>query len=113
MSLADSENVTCPESEKIVGHGALVVHGAGDVTLVRTSEVSEPDAVPAVGPPRTPSSELTTSNTGDRSCRTTSPHDVVAAINPISPATRMPFRIACASRLALDDPRRNEDQQLR
>src|SRR6185503_2095078 len=71
-----------PRSLKMVGHGLSCVHGAGEVTLVRTSESRTDDAGPGVTAPRIPWSESSTMNDPPRPSRATEPHDTVAATRP-------------------------------
>jgi hypothetical protein len=52
--------------------------GAGDVTMVSTSELRNPLAVPVDVPPRDAVSLSITSRTGALPSRTTSPHDTHA-----------------------------------
>ena len=58
----------------------MAEQGAGDVTLVRTSDCNVPLGVPAVRPPLDACSRSMTRNMGERPSRTTSPHDVVALL---------------------------------
>src|SRR5438876_2194531 len=120
MSFGTILRITCPPSENTVGHGDFAEHGSGDVTFVMTSEESVPVNVPeAVEEPRAAASESMTSRTGALPCRTTSPQDTVATTSAVSPAGRAHLLIDIdlarppdAFRLALDDSRRDEDQQL-
>src|SRR4051794_35958126 len=79
----------CPRSPKIVGHGLSGAHGAGDVTLVITSDVSVADAVPSVAAPRMPASESMTMYEDARPLRTTLPHDTDAATSAATAANRL------------------------
>ena len=78
MSFNTMRSVTLPESLNTVGHGAVAEHGAGDVTMVSTSELRNPLAVPVDVPPRDAVSLSITSRTGALPSRTTSPHDTHA-----------------------------------
>src|SRR4051794_17203575 len=103
-----------PRSPNTVGHGVSVVHGDGDVTFVMTSEVSVVAGVPMVAAPRMPASESITRYDDARPVRTTSPHETDTATIATSKEIRVRRCIRvilCSS--ALDDARRDEDQQLR
>src|SRR5580704_9115815 len=78
MSFSASDRLTVPLSAKIVGHGVVVVHGRGVVTIVITLDCSTLVGAPPPGPPGTPWRLLMMRNTGERPWRTTSPHEPAA-----------------------------------
>src|SRR5262245_14288721 len=82
MSFGTSRRPTCPLSLKIVGHGDVVVHGAGDVLTVRTSDASGTPKVAAVAPPRCAVNVSITRKLGLLPSRTTSPQDTAEAVTP-------------------------------
>src|SRR5437868_3301088 len=81
--------VASPRSLKMVGHGAEVVHGAGDVTFVMTSEDSGFPAVPRVAAPRMPASESMIRYEGALPERTTSPHDAAVGMRATAASKRV------------------------
>jgi hypothetical protein len=94
ISFGTSLSTTTPASLNTVGHGAETEQGSGVVTLVRTSEISGLLGVAVVpDAPRMPSSESITSNTGDRPCVTTLPHEIVLAASAVTPMKRVRLRI--------------------
>ncbi len=52
MSFSGARSVTAPISSNIVGHGTVVVHGEGEVTLVITSDNRLVVCGPGVPAPR-------------------------------------------------------------
>src|SRR4051812_12407468 len=110
MSFCDRWNVAVALSENTVGHGAAAVHGGGVRISVTTSDCSVPDGGPAVTPPRDACSVSSTTNTGERPWRTTSPHDTLAAAAAASTAAIILWRmcIEVITRLPFADARRDE-----
>src|SRR2546428_9216437 len=92
MSLGDRCRLTRPGSPKTVGHGDVFVHGAGDVTLVSTSEARTDVNVPG-RLPGAPSSAPMTRNMAPLPCRTTSPHEAAAPTRAASPTRRDTLRM--------------------
>src|ERR1700691_4468727 len=88
MSFRDSLSTTSPISLNTVGHGVLSEHGAGDVTLVMTSDVRLPPK-PCGLLPCAASSCVLTRITGDLPVRTTLPHDAPEATSAARVRTRM------------------------
>ena len=78
MFIGDRLTVAVPESLKTVGHGFAVVHMPPDVTSVRTSDVRNDDAWPAVAAPLLPVKLLMTRNIGELQLRSAEPHEVAA-----------------------------------
>ena len=87
--LSGARRTTDPVSPKIVGHGAAVVQGAGEVTLVITSETRIVVPAPGVAAPREPVSESITRKTGDLLSRTTSPHERLPAASAARSVTKL------------------------
>src|SRR4051794_35218791 len=115
MSFAARLRFMVPLSPKIVGHGLVGEQVPPLVTIVSTSETRFDDPVPlALGPPRVAVTEFTTSITGARLLRTTSPQETVDATSATAARTGLTIRILFIGILPLpfDDARRDEDQQL-
>src|SRR4030095_10838086 len=87
-------------------HGVFALQGGSGVA-VATSDKRNPEGVPE--PPADAWSESMTSMTGALPWRTTSPHEIDAAKAATSPRRCEVLRIQL---LALDDSRRDEDQEL-
>src|SRR5262245_24050345 len=107
-SFSTMRSVALPTSLKTVGHGLVVLHGGGVVTLVITSDVRLLTSV-VFRLPCAAWSVSITSMTGALLWRTTSPHETDAAMIAASPRILVVLRIQL---LALDDSRRDEDQEL-
>src|SRR5258705_7993537 len=78
-----------------------------------TSETRVDEGIPGLGPPRLASIESMTRYDAERPSRTTSPHEIAAAISTATPRNRVVIFIPivrCTS--PFDDARRNENEQL-
>src|SRR4051812_35603538 len=100
ISLSGARSTAEPVSLNTVGHGDVVEHGSGDVTLMITSDSRKPPPAPPLPvPPAVAVSWSMTRNTGELPSRTTSPHEMPADMIAASPINRMRVRMS----LALDD----------